>query len=358
MFTIQASSNQARTAISTLVTVLLQSAAAMVSTKAPDIVKIREEILGTKNTRNGARPGDEACAKIDKVIAHYVSLQQPIPLVVPWGSEKPNGGGPDLAEVMAIKAMEELNRRVTELYPQGLVFNIRLEDASAPHLFYYRMEQARKDARHYTDCFVALTRVLSVDHIVRPWVESQHTTEELFNAKADEYLPTFENYVHALYMQTDTSAVEAELSKWGWRNGCISKTTVEFYLNCYSHNYPDMTLQQHLHIMSRYFAAALARRTLHLTGAEKEWGDNYLQFDFGNPGRGTSPTRIHYRTIPRNYTSGHIPPWRAKGYIKIEGGEPIPKLCTFRDERTFTPGIVTLTSGTETVSVQADMLEA
>lgn len=66
---------------------------------------ISSEIFGTKQQRYGPKPSPEVQVAIRDIIRDRVRLELPIPFLVPWGSEKPNGGGPDLAEICALKVM-------------------------------------------------------------------------------------------------------------------------------------------------------------------------------------------------------------------------------------------------------------
>jgi hypothetical protein len=181
---------------------------------------ITKEILGTGQTRYGPMPNPESVVEIRRVISFWMERQKPIPFLIPWGSEKPNGSGIDVAELCSFKMLECLNNRVKQFYEPGLVMNIKMEDVSAPHLFYDRMEQARKDVKLYTTGFITLLEILRLEFI-NIVLESHIVDEKTYNDKADEYLPYMEMYLrgHESYLENLTSL--------GWK-GPIEQETKDF----------------------------------------------------------------------------------------------------------------------------------
>ena len=118
---------------------------------APNIVDVIEaEFLGTKQTRYGPKPKPESLVMIREVIRECVAAYRPIPIVVPWGSEKPDGSSIDIAELIALRQLGDLAKRIQAHYAPGTQINVRIEDASAPHLFFWKIHQARKEAAKYT----------------------------------------------------------------------------------------------------------------------------------------------------------------------------------------------------------------
>jgi len=64
-------------------------------------------------------------------------------------------------------------------------------------------------------------------------------------------------------------------------------------------------------------------------------------------------TRLYYRTVPLKYTRCHLPFWRAKGYLKLNGKTRLA-LATWREPLEYNPFAVIMSNGNETVKVQAD----
>lgn len=104
------------------------------------------EWLGTKQTRNGPKPAPEAQVAQRAVIRHWIENKRPIPVMVPWGSEKPDGSGVDVAEIAALKQLECLQMRVQAHYAPGLDIVLRIEDLSAPYQFFQKADIARAEA--------------------------------------------------------------------------------------------------------------------------------------------------------------------------------------------------------------------
>jgi len=319
------------------------------STAVLDLVT--EAIVASGQTRYGPRPSPESLVEIRKILSHYITQSRPIPFMTPWGSEKPDGSGVDIAELMALKTIISLNGRVSPYYPPGVQVSIRLEDLSAPHLFHWRMDEARIEAERYTTGLVNLVKVLNLNSYIFPTPESSYgVDEDRFNATADEMLPVFIKAV------TFPGEKQPELEKLGWQGG-ISPSLVNHYMTSYDKMYPGKLDSFKLNQLARYFSASLTRKKLGFTGALKEWDNKYLQLSFiKHPGGPVSPTRIHYRTIPSSITSNHLPPWRAKGYLCIDETHATAKLASYNEHREYNPYVFSFERDGLVVPVQADYL--
>lgn len=316
---------------------------------------ITAEILGTKQQRYGPKPTPEVQVGIRDVIRAYTGLGMPIPFLVPWGSEKPDGGGPDLAEMWGLKMLRCLNGRVRGHYPPGLVFNLRIDDASAPHLFFDRTEQAREDARHYSDLLEMLVLVLEMNPAVETVRESSLMSEERFNDEADTIVPAMEAYL----LNPANCNAYAQLVELGW-TGLISEETKAFYLAQYFKLHPMDDSPKKYHRLARYLSGSLARKRLGVTGANPGWSNGYLELAFFSSPPGVLyrfPRRVYYRTLPSGVTSNHMSPWRAKGYMLISNeNELCPKLASFNEPQEYNQNQVTLVNGDNSVVVRADYI--
>jgi hypothetical protein len=275
----------------------------------------------------------------------------PIPFLVGWGSEKPDGSGVDVAELCALKQLACLNERVSRYYKPGIQVNIRVEDASAPHLFVDDQDVARRNAKLYTDGFVGLVSVLELPFI-KAVPESTLTNEKAFNAEADQWVDLMRDHITDPFNE---SAAQV-LAIGGWNP--LHPETIEFYARRYEKLYPHYTLGQRIYAMARYFAGAFARVRLGITGADTSWNKRFIELSFTGPTPGFDPARtlrrIYYRTMPCSITSNHIPAWRAKGFLKING-ECSAGLTTFgTKDYAFNPHTITLTNGETSQVVQAD----
>lgn len=320
-----------------------------------DIVDLLEaELYATKQVRYGPKPKPESQVLIRDTIRKYVGDYRPLPIVIPWGSEKPDGSSIDVAELMAVQELADLDARIRRHYSQGTDIRIRIEDASAPHLFYWRMDAARAEAKRYTEDMRSLVSVLGLPITIA--AESDKISEEEFNLHADARLPAFEKAM----LLRDASY----LQEWGWKGG-LNHAMLDYYLASYAKLYPAMSDRDKVLMLARYFAGASARSMLGLRGDKPEWGGNYLEVSFVAPIPGTEGhfgKRVHYRTLPLHFTSNHIPPWRAKGYFHISDDDELtPKLTTFGDNSTeLVSCSVELRDETtfQSVSVQTDYTAA
>lgn len=320
---------------------------------------LTEEILGTKQTRYGPKPPSETVVAMREVLRHYIAQEKPIPFMVPWGSEKPDGSELDIAELYALKQLAWLHQRISAHYAPGAQFNVRLEDVSAPHLFYENAEAARTNAAAYVSSFARLIHVLNLREFIAPIRESRLTDEATFNHEADAILPHMQRALGALQAGSPQATREANsiLNMLGWKGG-IQDETREFYLAQYAKLYPNAQLEQRLHTLARYFSGALARHRLHIRGGDSpQWEGKFLDLSFVAPVPGTETVfsrRVNYRTMPLEFTSNHLPPWRAKGYLLIGNDNTItPKLTTFSDRKEYVSNVVTIERGA-VATVRAD----
>lgn len=291
-----------------------------------DITEVLTEILlGTKQTRFGPRPSYESIVSIREVLCDAVSRGLPIPFMVPWGSEKPDGSGPDVAEVGALKSLQALDAEIRKVWEPGTQMAIRLEDASAPFLFRDRWNEAWEQAKAYTFTFQQLVKVLGVNNvIVRP--ESELVTPESFAEQAEQATPAF--------LRAITTSDNSLLDAIGWKGG-LSNETIQHYMRAYSLMSPGTDVLTHQETLARYFASALARHKLGVRGDLPQWEGQFIDLSFVPITPGTEHVfgrRIIRRTLPLSETQIHIPAWRAKGYVQIENDNSTrTRLTSFRD---------------------------
>ncbi|MDD3531184.1 MAG: hypothetical protein PHV99_01135 [Candidatus Pacebacteria bacterium] len=107
-------------------------------------------------------------------------------------------------------------------------------------------------------------------------------------------------------------------------------------------------------------ARSLARYKLKATGIDEDWGTNFIQLNFAPPAPGTPAAigerRIYYRTMPEQMTRNHLPAWRARGYLKIDGSRITPKIASWSDVLDLEPGLIAFERAGVRVEIQADRL--
>lgn len=332
--------------------------AQMEKTGSDTLELITNAILASGKVRLGPKPSIESQYAIRQTISAKVAAGEPIPFLMPWGSEKPESlQTVDLAEVVALKTLGCLQTRVKSVYSPGIKVRIRVENATAPSLFEHNKSQARVDAEIYTTSLLALNNVLGTD-FVHMVPESSLVTEARFQSVLDTLVPVFEEYLLRTRYYADeamsiTSSYE-HLKNLGW-SGIIPKAQRDHYLNTYRKLY-GMDDKTAYHTLAVYFAQSLARRKLNMLG-NLDWTD-YLGLSFVGPipgePQGVAPKRVYYRTIPENMSSFHIAPWRGKGYFAIGDGLPRVRLSSWFERRSYNQATILLQNGSDSVSVRTD----
>jgi hypothetical protein len=136
-----------------------------------------------------------------------------------------------------------------------------------------------------------------------------------------------------------------------------------YYRKIYEKLFVGISPADATHKLARYLSGVLVRNNMGGRGDDPSWGGKFIQVTFHAPIPGAPPETVRhyvrYRTLPMSMATTHIPPWRAKGYLKMAGRKATPKIASWHD---LPPGLVpqtaTLTDGKETVEVKADYLIA
>lgn len=297
---------------------------------------ILQEIIGNKHIRYRSGPDESQRAAMKVIVVHWVTNYQPIPFLCPCGSEKPQLGQlPDVAELCMIESIRNLQHRVQRWYPPGITVNMRIEDASAPYLFKGHEEEAWTNANAYSSALVDLIVAARVSGYIHEKRESHKIEWPMFEKVAQRDEAVLLNYIR----QPFDSGAQRSARHIGW-TGNLSVEMIEYYRGCHKRLYPDLIGGDVDESIARYFASALARYKLHITGAEMEWGKNFLGLNYCPPVSGAPRMRniMHYRTIPATVSSMHGAPWRMKGYVQSR--DNIPRLASWHDRRTYHSGVI------------------
>ncbi len=65
-------------------------------------------------------------------------------------------------------------------------------------------------------------------------------------------------------------------------------------------------------------------------------------------------TRLYYRTVPLSHSKQHIPFWRARGILKVKGGDTRMSFAPWGAEAA--EGVAEFTDGERSVAVRADYM--
>lgn len=342
-----------------------QFPAAVHADKMTKLELVTGALIGTGQVRLGPQPNPESLVAIRDVVRRAIDTNQPIPVLTPWGSRKPqNGASLDIAEIGALKQLACIQDRVLPHHAPGVRLILRIEDASGYYLFGdERGSRAAIDA--YSQDFQRLVHILGLDFI-EPVLETALFDPRAYAESTDEVVPTMEQYL----AETDAFGFE------GWQErasrkrlqevfpafqGEISLEQRAYYRGLYSKLFPSISPEGATHKLARYLTSALVRNKIKGRGDDPTWEGKYLQVTFAPPipgaPSGTVSRFLYYRTLPTSMAATHIPPWRAKGFLKMNGRRATPKIASWSDTpQGLVPCAVKLINGGEEVSIAADYL--
>jgi len=307
---------------------------------------IVSEIIGSKQHRYGPIPDPEGLVAIRDVVRKAMREEAPIPILVPWGASKQGPWGVDLAEVMALKQLECLSRRVSAHYAPGVDIVVRLENLTDESMFgdgwipktdaYVRDFSKLKKAIAFTSVEVKREDTLMSRTAFRDMVD-----------------------INSGYI---LEAMKIPLGRGDWLRsripewqGDLGDEILNYYRGAYDRFYPEETQEEKDMRLSRYFAGAITRFQLGGTGARKWWGSDYLTLSFTGIPWGKNGKRIFYRTVPSRYTNQHRAPWIGKGYVRIKGREATPAIAGWNgDGLEYNPASISIEWGGDSVQVAAD----
>lgn len=319
--------------------------------------------VASNQIRYGPVPNPESLVAIRDVIRKSIVAGKPIPVLTPFGSRKSRlGERLDVAEVASLKQLSCLQKRIAAYYAPGITINLRLEDASGHYLFADEDEASRRATEEYCEAFQKLTRILGFSSFIKPVLESSLFDEREYAATCDSIVPALMVYI------TDTDAYGFNdystrnswkaLAAFGWQ-GNIPQEQRDYYRGRYRTLYASISDYDATMKLARYFAGSWARIKHHGTGADPSWGSDYIRVTFVSPvpgvPAGLATRNIYYRTLPMKFATTHIPAWRAKGYLKING-EITPKLASWGEPREYQPCELVFSNpdSGENVNVRAD----
>jgi len=308
----------------------------LAATKGDALEAVSSILIGTNNTRYGPVPPPETLVSVRAIVRDSIEKGAPIPVLIPWGGRKTDPTSSiDIAEVMSLRVMEALHRRVQEFHPAGLTINVRLEDLGAWYIYANEGGASRASSIAYTEDFQKLAFVLGLTKFIHPIAESSLMDERAYFDRSNVIAATIYGYL----MSSEGRPAE-EWSKLvqyealvghGWK-GLIPREQRDYYLNRYARLYPGDGREKNTARLADYLAGSLVRYQM---GGSAAPAKESILISFvppvpGAPDRPGTP-RLYYRTLPASAARTHIPAWRGKGYLKIGEGTITPKICAFHD---------------------------
>lgn len=337
-----------------------------------DLVEILSQlIIGTKEVRYGSLPNPEHLVNIRKIISYHIDNENPIPVLVPWGSIKSDFSGMiDIAEISAIRKIIQLAKDVKEIYFPGLEIRLRLEDTSGYSLFSLEANQEviKQSTELYVKSMRSLINILEASDVITIVEESKMIYSSLFEADVNAILPTMIQYLTESESFIDIEDFKPEnLTSFrtlkyshNWK-GVIPREQRNHYYEAYKKLYPNWNEQLLINRLALYLTGSLVRHKLDMTGSLSKWNNLFLQLSFVPPIKGLpygyNHNYIYYRTLSLSQARTHMPPWRAKGYLKISGNDISSKITSFQDVdilNELIPSVIKLYNNDYFVDVKVD----
>lgn len=309
--------------------------------KDGDLLDILTRLLvSTKENRYGPSPNPETLVTIRKTLSKAIELGHPIPVLTGWGGRKAKfSNSVDIAEVSAINQLNILNENIKKYFSPGLMVNIRVEDTNANWV--YRSDPAANNpaVERYSSDFQKLVTILQDGNFINPIRESNLMDEKEYFTRSEHLADLFTivlTYQKAFpnAKAEDIPAFQA-LKDEGWQ-GLIPAEQKEYYISRYRSLYPELNESDYLKMIADYFAGAKVRYDMNGRAAPVTPVGSHIQITFVPtvPGAPIAlfGNAVYWRTVPASQGRTHIPPWRAKGYLKVgAGNEVTSKVVSFND---------------------------
>lgn len=323
-------------------------------------------IIGTKEMRYGPIGSPETVVNIRKVIRDAIDKQLPIPILAPWGGKKAvKGQLLDVAEISGIRQLIHLDEQVKKFFPHGLQTVIAIEDRGAEWL-YREQEGITEEVEAYSSDFQKLVNIVKGGANILPFRESSVMPKGNYFGKSKylseiifDYLLFSDQYPN----QIENSLQYKTLLSTGWK-GDIPTEQRSYYINRYLSLYPGITMYKANQMLADYLAGAKVRYDLKGKGIPVSDVNGFIKASFSPPIPGVPSgffdTTAYYRTVPISHGRTHVAPWRAKGYLKIDGksGEVVTKVTNWHDPilENLESHKVQISLGATVVDVQTDYL--
>jgi hypothetical protein len=306
-------------------------------------------IINTRQIRLAAAPNPESQVLMRTVVRRAIKVNEPIPVLVPSGPKKPNGGAIDLAELSAVWILSCLDKQIRRYHPPGIKVRIRLEDETGFYLEEGMSEHLERDIRGYTFLFSLLCRIVN-DEALHPFEESRISNGRITEL-ARELQPAFEAVLSG---QASISA----LHDLGWK-GPLSQSLRDSLDERFLKLFPYMTTAERIRHASKYLANTLARVRVKATGWDPEWApEGAIEISFAPPSPDSplATRRVFYRSAMLNHCKLHMPFWRARGFFRNDSAGLRVSLRPFNMPVNLIPGTILLEKDGESIEVNAGVL--
>jgi len=319
------------------------------------IDRILCEFIGDKSIRLLSRgPNDGSRAMMRSVINDCVKSQATIPVLIPASACKLplHGQKADIAEVLFIRMLRELQYRICSIYPPGFKFIIRLEDLTLMTLF-PESRDIHDNTQEYIKTFRHMLTLMKADHFITLRPESSLMATYHFFIKHQEITQLFGNYINAtdllrnsvfkdnkscnhnhdempVFNDTENDEELAKksggiasesltiLQSLGWLRG-VSFQMRDWLRETYKKRFPSLSQLDHDCTMFRFLSCILVRKLLNgigLNESEAPFGRLEIGLIPPLPDTPEFSTRAYYRSCPLTLTKSKAPFWRCCGVIR------------------------------------------
>ena len=299
-----------------------------------------EAILGNKSIRQGPRPKPEGLVKIREIVRKAVSENKSIPIISAAAAVKVLGkeglsSQVDLAELMGLRTLACLDRRVKNIYAPGIKVNMRIEDITE-QLLSPEVEGLQNIVDAYCQKFQDLVTVLGYSDWLTLKLESEMADTKTYLETAGQYAIGFKRYLSG----------QQSFPPPPWTNQ-IRPDQIEWFLARYTKLYGEEPRDAQLERLALYLAGTLTRSVLKASGVtEPSITISVSASALSSP----TEARVFYRTIAGH---NHIPWWYAKGAFRIKEDKAEIHLLNAYDKTPLTEGEMTLTEGSCSVTIAA-----
>jgi len=251
-----------------------------------------------------------------------------------------------------LRTLKCLYDTISQYYP-NVMFVLRLEDYTGHYFEGYHKHEMMDT---YINDLSMMIRILGFSSFIQVVRESEMGSYIEFVELSDEYLNLMLRYLHASTGLSDKDRLALEeykiLKFAGW-SGVVHDETRAHYINTYQKLY-GVSDHEASWMMARYFASALARKVLAMTGHTNP--DFRFTFAPGVPQAGEYA--MNYRTIPMKESKFHVAPWRAKGFFKIDENNRVRiSVRSWNDlPEQYERGSISLSNSTEALMIKADYI--
>lgn len=321
---------------------------------------ITQLFIGSKKIRFGNYPSEQNVSFLKNIIQQNISLNKPIPIVVPMGPHKTIiNENIDLAELYALKTLSALNSRVSKFYPQGLKIYLREEDITGWFLTGVT-QVVKENIEKYLSDFEKLINILGYSDFIIPFRESSLVNYDDVVALIDVYTTPIRNYINDTNNNIDNYQNLTSykvLQTLGWK-GEIPLKQRSFYRERYKRNYPDKSMFEIDEMMINYLAISFAKSQFNALVPDSI-KENFIQLTFAPPvpgiPHGLASRRLYYRTLPANISRMHLPFWRAKGFLSVSDDSINFAINNWDDKNKFYRHSIKLSSQNDFVILNADI---